>query len=415
MKQLPSRVSAASLKLQEPSEEHTGSFFAMLSELEASGELTRLQQLALLRPEEYFRAVRENASRSLRWDRPTISTFWITNRSSEVVGEVHLSRTHAGSAGEVGYLVRPSRRGQGCATVALALALRWARASGISEVRLSCDADNLASAAVIHRNGGEFVGEDYSFVSESRVLHFKVDLSHRWHQDSECQMSTRMIIAFDSAIPGDLVISAFDLSQSFATVLGEPVLLASLEGDLLDDLRAWTFMKTQGKGLEGVEPRGAVSNAPMSSAPFVYREDGRPDWGAMWGGFCELALYGGPPHRGADNPVLANEAQVSEQSTSEALAEIRRGIFETTGLYSEPAGQGWLAVTCHSKRMAAWMCAAIILENVDSRCEDEVLYVPASPGFELKNEVKSVITVVAKVNHYWQAHIAEQEAQARAP
>jgi len=51
------------------------------------------------------------------------------------------------------------------------------------------------------------------------------------------------------------------------------------------------------------------------------------------------------------------------------------------------------------------MCAAIILENVDAKCEDEILYVPCSPDFDLKNQVKSVITVVAKVNHYWQAHI----------
>jgi hypothetical protein len=55
--------------------------------------------------------------------------------------------------------------------------------------------------------------------------------------------------------------------------------------------------------------------------------------------------------------------------------------------------------------MAAWMCAAIILENVDARCDEERLYVPAAPGYDLKNEVKSVITVVAKVHHYWTAHI----------
>jgi hypothetical protein len=32
--------------------------------------------------------------------------------------------------------------------------------------------------------------------------------------------------------------------------------------------------------------------------------------------------------------------------------------------------------------------------------------VPASPSYSLKDQVKSVITVVAKTNHYWQAHIA---------
>jgi sirohydrochlorin cobaltochelatase len=187
------------------------------------------------------------------------------------------------------------------------------------------------------------------------------------------------------------------------------VYLATLGAETLDDLRAWVLLKTEGRGLEGLEPR-TVSNAPMSAAPFVYRDDGRPDWSAMWQGFCELALYGGPPHRGADNPVEAENSESEAMLVNDAIMEIRRGIYETTGLFAEPAPPNWMAVTCHDRRMAAWMCAAIILENVDARCEDEVLYVPASPDFELTNQVKSVITVVAKVNHYWQAHLAEQEA-----
>jgi sirohydrochlorin cobaltochelatase len=52
------------------------------------------------------------------------------------------------------------------------------------------------------------------------------------------------------------------------------------------------------------------------------------------------------------------------------------------------------------------MCAAIILENVSARIEDDRLLLPAGPGFGLKDEVKSIITVVAKTHHYWQAHVA---------
>jgi sirohydrochlorin cobaltochelatase len=88
------------------------------------------------------------------------------------------------------------------------------------------------------------------------------------------------------------------------------------------------------------------------------------------------------------------------------LAEMRRGIWETTGLYAEPGGPGQLAVTCDSPTMAAWMCAAIILENVDARVEDDRLVLPAGPDYQLKDEVKSVITVVAKTHHYWSAHLA---------
>lgn len=217
----------------------------------------------------------------------------------------------------------------------------------------------------------------------------------------------QVVVLADASLPALTLDDARELARSFAGFLGEPVTLAIGDGArltcLLGEIRAqpgaWTT--------EGVAPRVA-SPATMSSAPFVYREDGRPDWGAMWQGFCELALYGGPPHRGEDAALHATPEAGVGGSGFDPVAEIRRGIWETTGLFSEPASDpGWLAVTCHSKRMAAWLCAAIILENVDARCDDERLLVPASPAFRLKDEVKSVITVVAKTNHYWQAHVLE--------
>jgi sirohydrochlorin cobaltochelatase len=55
--------------------------------------------------------------------------------------------------------------------------------------------------------------------------------------------------------------------------------------------------------------------------------------------------------------------------------------------------------------MAAWLCATIILENVDARVKGSRLLVPAGPGFVLEDQVKSVITVVAKTHHYWQEHL----------
>ena len=142
----------------------------------------------------------------------------------------------------------------------------------------------------------------------------------------------------------------------------------------------------------------------MSAAPFVWRPDGRPDWRAMWTSFCELALFGGPPHRGPESALLAVTGTEPAGDGPDAVEEIRRGIWETTGLYSEPSAPGWLAVTCESPRMAAWLCATIILENVDARCDEERLLVPADRSFALTDQVKSVITVVAKTHHYWSAH-----------
>lgn len=217
-----------------------------------------------------------------------------------------------------------------------------------------------------------------------------------------------LAVLVHEGFPEDLVIDVEELCRSFSGFIGAPVTLAvsrsrSLEATLdrlSEDTGSWE--------IRFVAPPTSKA-ASMSSAPFVYREDGRPDWGAMWQSFCELALYGGPPHRGEADALHAveNPLEVPANPEIDAIAEIRRGIYETTGLYSEPAAEpGWLAVTCHSKKMAAWMAASIILENVDAKCDEERLLVPAHPSFRLKDEVKSVITVVAKCNHYWQAHIA---------
>jgi sirohydrochlorin cobaltochelatase len=153
-------------------------------------------------------------------------------------------------------------------------------------------------------------------------------------------------------------------------------------------------------------PPPPVSAAPMGGAPFVWRDDGRPDWSAMWTSFCDLALYGGPPHRGEDSALVAPAADaVPTAGDAAMLTEIRRGIWETTGLFAEQAGAGWVAVTCASRKMAAWLTATIILENVEARCEEERLLLPTQPGLTLTDQVKSLVTVVAKTHHYWQAHV----------
>ena len=56
--------------------------------------------------------------------------------------------------GHIGYSVRPSRRGQGHASRALALAVRRSAELGLDRVLLTCDEENLASARTIERNGG---------------------------------------------------------------------------------------------------------------------------------------------------------------------------------------------------------------------------------------------------------------------
>jgi len=217
----------------------------------------------------------------------------------------------------------------------------------------------------------------------------------------------RIIVLAGSSLGQDILEGcAWDWSSALADVLGEPVLLATIDEDRLP-LSEFVFPPNLVSHGEIARPKEA--SAPMSSADFVYRDDGTPDWAAMWSGFCELALFGGPPHRGEDSALVAEGHPGLKAGASpefDAIAEIRRGICETTGLESDEARDGWLPVRCDSRKMAAWLCASIILENVDARCEAETLFVPAREEYELKNQVKSVITVVAKTHHYWLEHVA---------
>ncbi len=221
-------------------------------------------------------------------------------------------------------------------------------------------------------------------------------------------MAHVMVIA-DKDIPWERTRELRDLCQTFAAFLGEPVEFAYVRPELADLARLSVAPMTGDDPIEVLQPV-RVQTQGMAAADMVVDADGRPDWSAMWESFCELAYFGGPPHRGPDSvvrpPSRLADIPAPVAGEFDPVAEIRRGIYMTTGLFSEPSDEpGWLAITCRSRQQAAWMCACVILENVDARLDEEDrLLVPASADFTLKDQVKSVITVVAKVAHYWQMH-----------
>ncbi|MCW2791771.1 MAG: GCN5-related N-acetyltransferase [Nocardioides sp.] len=85
--------------------------------------------------------------------------LWITDRE-ELVG--FLALRHALNAwlldegGHIGFSVRPSRRREGHAARALALALPLAADLGLERVLLTCDEDNDGSRLTIEGNGGVY-------------------------------------------------------------------------------------------------------------------------------------------------------------------------------------------------------------------------------------------------------------------
>jgi len=165
----------------------------------------------------------------------------------------------------------------------------------------------------------------------------------------------------------------------------------------------------------GGVPRAAGDTTPgMGSADLRFRANGLVDWGSMWQDFCELALTGGSPVRGTPLAHAVDE-MLAAQNGNLVAQEIARGIEETTGLpVVDLAQPGWVGFACSDERMAVWVAAAIIIENVAARFEGHTVYVPSAPGWQLKYEIKNVVTAVAKTCHYWQEHrprtAAEQAA-----
>jgi urease accessory protein len=150
-----------------------------------------------------------------------------------------------------------------------------------------------------------------------------------------------------------------------------------------------------------------VSTAPMGAADLVYDQDGNVAWDAIWQGFCDLALAGGPPHRGTLlEPINPNSAAADPEGYQRVVSEIERGISLITNLpIVRSSSPGWVGMECTSEDMAIWLLRAIVVENVSVRREGCVLYFPAGPDFRLEGEIKNVVTVVAKTHHYWQEHV----------
>jgi sirohydrochlorin cobaltochelatase len=157
-----------------------------------------------------------------------------------------------------------------------------------------------------------------------------------------------------------------------------------------------------------------VQPVSMGSTGLKFGSDGRVAWDEMWASFCDLAMAGGPPHRGALlEPGLKAEIDAEPGRYRQVVAEICRGVEMVTELAAEPSATvGWIDVDCPSTTMAGWLVRAINMENVSGHCDGMVLHLPASPSFRLEKEIKNVVTAIAKTSHYWLGHtsIAQHRA-----
>src|SRR3954468_16832622 len=100
----------------------------------------------------------------------------------------------------------------------------------------------------------------------------------------------------------------------------------------------------------------SVQPVSMGSAGLKFADDGRVAWDEMWGSFCDLAMAGGPPHRGALLEAAgADDVEADKDGYRRVVDEIGRGISLVTALPLLPASDarpGWIALRCRSIGMA---------------------------------------------------------------
>ena len=135
-----------------------------------------------------------------------------------------------------------------------------------------------------------------------------------------------------------------------------------------------------------------VQPTSMGSASLKYARDGKVAWNDVWVTFCDLAMAGGPPHKGALlEPGSRAELDAQPDRYREVAQEICRGITMVTDLEVAPSSiPGWVRVECASRSTAEWLVRAIVMENVSAHHEDTGLHLPAGPAYRVEKEIKNV-------------------------
>src|SRR5579875_3523088 len=157
-----------------------------------------------------------------------------------------------------------------------------------------------------------------------------------------------------------------------------------------------------------------VQPVSMGSAGLVFAPDGRVAWDEIWGSFCDLAMAGGPPHRGTLlAPGTGADVDSEPGRYMQVVEELCRGVQMVTGLAAEPSlVPPWIDVDCPSASMAGWLVRAITMENISAHVAGMVLHLPAGPHFRLEKEIKNVVTSIAKTCHYWLGHTSVAQHRA---
>jgi predicted acetyltransferase len=167
-------------RLTDPTEGLEDEFLDMVREYRLQGERRYEEALSDFRG--FVRRLRLNAQGvDLAKGHVPSNTYWLVGGGRRVLGVTtlrhQLNSWLMQEGGHIGYNIRPAERRKGYGTLILKLCLEKARLRGLRRALVTCDTDNIASAKIIRKNGGQFDGEATSPVSGKAVSRYWIDLA----------------------------------------------------------------------------------------------------------------------------------------------------------------------------------------------------------------------------------------------
>lgn len=170
------------LRLVSPASEWESAFLDMVADFQEAGEMVTEYAQALKDFPAYLTYLQGmEAGESLPPGWVPMNVYWLADSQGRILGDCRLRHRLVDhlekEGGHIGYRIRPSVRGRGYGTRLLALALARAREHNLAKALVTCDADNLASARVIEKNGGILESHIVSEITGKTVKRFWILLT----------------------------------------------------------------------------------------------------------------------------------------------------------------------------------------------------------------------------------------------
>jgi predicted acetyltransferase len=167
--------------LSEPTPQYKESFLEGLREFHAEGRLLQYDVQRVARDfEGFLRHLRnQQQPQTVQPGFVPHTDFWLID-GNEYIGLLtirpELNDLLFKIGGNIGYQVRPSKRGQGYGKTILRLGLQKAQEMGLPRALVTCDENNIASQKVIEYNGGHFENAVEVEGSPVKKLRYWIDL-----------------------------------------------------------------------------------------------------------------------------------------------------------------------------------------------------------------------------------------------